>query len=144
MQLSLAAAVAFFLTAAPLCSTEPTTDNNPGVLAARAPEGFRLEVRQESVDLDISDFDVEDVEVDNLDARATVHCSNQGKINRVKPEYKGKCDPANSVGFGSAHNCKDGRSGKSYLCVQSDKATCYVSPTDGEQEYHCQRPPRRS
>lgn len=135
MQLSLAAAVAVFLTAAPLCSTEPTTDNNPGVLAARAPEGFRLEVRQESVDLDLSDFDIEDVQVDNLDARATVHCSNQGKINRVKPEYKGKCDPANSVGFGSAHNCKDSRSGKSYLCVQSDKATCYVSPTDEEQEY---------
>lgn len=132
--MQLAAAVAFFLTAAPLCRTEPTTGNSPGASAARVPEGFQLEVRRESVDLDLSDFDIEDVEVDYLEARQTVHCSNQGSIRRVKPEYQGKCNPANSVGRGSANNCHGSRGGRSYLCVQSNQATCYVSSTSQAQK----------
>ena len=55
--------------------------------------------------------------------RATIHCANCAKIKRVKAEYKGACNPANSKGTKGAHNCP----GKSYLCVQGGVATCYKS-----------------
>jgi hypothetical protein len=50
-----------------------------------------------------------------------IACGNQGQIGRNK--YDPNCLPANSKGWKSAHNCK----GKSYLCVLSGQATCYVS-----------------
>lgn len=82
--------------------------------------------------LDLSEIDIRDVTLTDRDAdlteRGTVHCANQGQIKRVKPLYQGKCMPAQSKGWRSAHNCP----GKSYLCVQSDKATCYVSQVSRE------------
>lgn len=56
----------------------------------------------------------------SLTVRRTTYCRNDGKISRDK--YDPDCLPSNSKGFKSAHNCK----GKSYLCVLSGKAHCYV------------------
>jgi hypothetical protein len=53
--------------------------------------------------------------------RKMTACNNAGLIGR--PKYDPMCLPANSKGKISAHNCK----GKSYLCVLSGVATCYVS-----------------
>ena len=59
-----------------------------------------------------------------LEARDTQHCSNKGKLKR--PKYHPDCLPSDSRGFRSAHNCKRS-GGKTYLCVQRNVATCYVS-----------------
>lgn len=58
-----------------------------------------------------------------LTQKRTTACGNQGQISRNK--FDPKCLPANSKGWKSAHNCP----GKSYLCVLSGQATCYVSAT---------------
>lgn len=50
---------------------------------------------------------------------ARISCENRGKIKKAKPKFKG-CDPANSKGFTSSHNCQ----GKSYLCVLHNVGTC--------------------
>jgi hypothetical protein len=101
-------------------------------LALPQTNSFNDIVAREEDGLDLSNVDIIDVAYDAADfdtaeltARATQHCSNDGNIKRVKPEYKGKCAPTNSKGFASAHNCKN-KSGRSYLCVQNKKATCYV------------------
>lgn len=57
-----------------------------------------------------------------LTTKRTTSCGNQGKISRNK--FDPKCLPSKSKGFKSAHNCQ----GKSYLCVLSGQANCYVSP----------------
>ncbi|KAK4693725.1 hypothetical protein P7C71_g3721, partial [Lecanoromycetidae sp. Uapishka_2] len=54
-------------------------------------------------------------------APIAVSCGNCGKIKTAKARFNGNCDPANSKGYMSSHNCP----GKSYLCVLSGKATCY-------------------
>lgn len=61
-----------------------------------------------------------------LEERAQTHCSNKAFIGKDKDKYKGKCQKSKSKGWASGHNCKD-KGGKSYLCVQNNKATCYVS-----------------
>ena len=53
--------------------------------------------------------------------RKMTACNNAGLIGR--PKYDPLCLPENSKGKVSAHNCP----GKSYLCVLSGVATCYVS-----------------
>lgn len=90
-----------------------------------------LNARQPDFEASLSD--IRDVELTGRDVEllverakggtGTIRCANQGQIKRVKPLYQGKCQPSQSKGWRSAHNCP----GKSYLCVQSDKATCYVS-----------------
>lgn len=55
-----------------------------------------------------------------LTVKRTTACGNKGQISRNK--YDPKCLPSNSKGWKSAHNCQ----GKSYLCVLSGQATCYV------------------
>ena len=59
-----------------------------------------------------------------LDSRAQRTCKNQGQIGRNK--YDPNCLPANSKGYKSSHNCAS-KGHKSYLCVENDVATCYVS-----------------
>ncbi|KAE8165481.1 hypothetical protein BDV40DRAFT_258192 [Aspergillus tamarii] len=74
---------------------------------------------------DDEDSNVQDkADADAINPLAPSHCSNCAKIKKAKPKYKGKCDPKNSLGWKSSHNCK----GTSYLCVQSGKATCYGRP----------------
>jgi hypothetical protein len=77
-------------------------------------------------DDDDDGIDVADVELDTpeLVARATRHCANQGRIKRNKAKYKGRCQRKDSLGYKSSHNCAS-RGGRSYLCVQGQKATCY-------------------
>ncbi|KAI0595157.1 hypothetical protein F4775DRAFT_383311 [Biscogniauxia sp. FL1348] len=120
MHLSLAAVFTLLLTATPLAYAQ----NADNAIAAH-PRNFQVEARD---GIDLSNIDILDEDISELDVRAkpkgTNHCSNIAKIKRVKPEYKGNCNPANSRGFRSAHNCKND-SGKSYLCVQDNKATCY-------------------
>jgi hypothetical protein len=68
--------------------------------------------------------DFEDLNANNatmLVPRKMTACNNAGLIGR--PKYDPMCLPANSKGKISAHNCP----GKSYLCVLSGVATCYVS-----------------
>ncbi|KAI1100688.1 hypothetical protein F4804DRAFT_318371 [Jackrogersella minutella] len=123
MQLSLATAIALFLITTPLTYTLTIDNSN---LAPQLSRDSQVEVRD---DIDFSSVDVEDVDIterDFLHSDATIHCANEGKIKRVKPGYKGRCNPANSRGFRSAHNCKTEEKGKSYLCVQGKKATCYT------------------
>ncbi len=73
---------------------------------------------------DEADDDVDGTEPDisSLQPRATRHCSNTGKLTKAV----GKCNPSNSKGFKSAHNCKN-RGGKRYYCVQGGKGTCYTN-----------------
>jgi hypothetical protein len=74
--------------------------------------------------LPTADIDFEDLTAHNasmLVPRKMTACNNAGLIGR--PKYDPICLPANSKGKISAHNCK----GKSYLCVLSGVATCYVS-----------------
>ena len=92
--------------------------NTQAVDADLLADGDTLEVR--TIDLDA----VGDEEFADLVKRAS--CSNDGKITRVKPEYRGGCALVNSIGFQSSHNCA-GRGGRSYLCVQSRVAQCYTS-----------------
>lgn len=128
MKFSLPTLVALFCAATSLAATL----NNPieGDLTARNPED--VDVPTTDITTDTEELDVEDVELDdesdfeNLLARDTIKCSNDGYIKRVKKEYHGKCNPKNSKRTKSAHNCKN-LGGKSYLCVQKKKATCYVS-----------------
>ncbi|KAK1635254.1 hypothetical protein BDP81DRAFT_472783 [Colletotrichum phormii] len=122
MKFSLPTVIAIFCTTTALALPQI---NNVGDLVERDGEGIdlsQIEIDDVEVDYDPTDFD-------GLEARAgnTIHCSNNGKIKRVKKEYKGKCHPKNSIGRQAAHNCERPRSGKSYLCVQSNKATCYLS-----------------
>lgn len=122
MKFSLPAAVVFFCATTTLAF--PQT-NNFNDIVARNDDGLDLsEVDITNVDIDSVGFDANDF--DSLVTRATKHCANQGKIKRVKKEYKGKCHPDNSRGFDSAHNCIGKVKGKSYLCVQDKKATCYT------------------
>jgi len=118
MRFSLPAAVVLFCATTAIAFPQPASN---GVIT-RDDDGS-LDLSE--VDIDEVEFNADDFDIGGLAARATEHCNNQGRIKRVKPEYKGKCAPANSIGFQSAHNCKS-RSGKSYLCVQSNKATCYT------------------
>ncbi|RYP01980.1 hypothetical protein DL764_006013 [Monosporascus ibericus] len=124
MKFPLPTAVALFCAATSLAIPQANRFDNG--LAARDTEG-----------LDLSGINIEDIEIDYdpadfdtiLTSRATIRCSNDGLIKRVKKEYNGKCHPSNSKGKLSAHNCKN-KQGKSYLCVQSGKATCYVLSTE--------------
>ncbi|CAH0044876.1 unnamed protein product, partial [Clonostachys solani] len=75
-------------------------------------------------DIEVVDIEYNADDFDELVTRGTIRCSNQGRIKRFKKEYDGKCSPSNSRGFLSAHNCKN-KDGKSYLCVQNRRATCY-------------------
>lgn len=101
-----------------------TTDDTSYVEARNADEDFTIT----TVSLDDDEnSDVHDkTDADVLNPLAVQHCSNCAKIKKKKPKYGGKCDPANSLGWKSSNNCK----GKSYLCVQSGKATCYGRPLD--------------
>lgn len=117
MKFSLPTAVVLFCATSVIAFPQTNVIND---LAARDEEGLDLS------GVDIQDVDYNPNDFETLATRATIKCSNVSKIKRVKAEYKGKCDPANSKGFKSAHNCKT-KSGKSYLCVQNNKATCYVS-----------------
>ncbi|KAF7588268.1 hypothetical protein BBP40_005954 [Aspergillus hancockii] len=63
-------------------------------------------------------------DADALNPLAQNHCSNCAKIKKVKPRFNGKCNPKQSLGWKSSHNCK----GSSYLCVQNGQATCYGRP----------------
>jgi hypothetical protein len=74
-------------------------------------------------ELDVVDVDADDAGHPSLVPRAPTACGNKGLIKRVKKEYKGACNPKNSKGFRSSHNCP----GKTYLCVLRNKATCYKS-----------------
>ncbi|KAL8774638.1 MAG: hypothetical protein Q9203_004122, partial [Teloschistes exilis] len=56
----------------------------------------------------------------------TINCANCGKIKKAKDKFNGICDPANSKGYKSSHNCKNA-GGKSYLCVIGGEAKCYSS-----------------
>ncbi|KAI4256366.1 MAG: hypothetical protein LQ352_002131 [Teloschistes flavicans] len=47
-----------------------------------------------------------------------LNCKNCEKIKTAKEKFKGNCDPANSKGFKSSHNCE----GSSYLCVHDGVA----------------------
>lgn len=58
--------------------------------------------------------------------RNTRHCSNNALIGRDLLKYQNKCQMSDSLGWRSAHNCKN-RGGSSYLCVQCQRAHCYVS-----------------
>lgn len=59
----------------------------------------------------------------------TIHCTNNGYINRDKPKYGSRCQRSDSMRRRmGAHNCVNA-GGRSYLCVQGGVATCYVSPT---------------
>ena len=49
-----------------------------------------------------------------------MNCKNCGKIKKAKAKFNG-CDPKDSVGYKSSHNCK----GSSYLCVHDGVAQCY-------------------
>jgi hypothetical protein len=49
-------------------------------------------------------------------------CKNCAKIKTAKAKFNGNCNPANSKGWKSSHNCP----GKSYLCVENGVATCYT------------------
>ncbi|KAL0929740.1 uncharacterized protein CTRU02_215383 [Colletotrichum truncatum] len=127
MKFSLPAALAIFYATTALAFPQNIADDT---ILARDDEG-----------IDISHLDIEEIELaydpndfENLAARATIKCSNQGKIKRVKKEYAGKCHPNNSIGTLSAHNCKN-RQGKSYLCVQSQKATCYTIPAAQKKNF---------
>ncbi|KAL8636155.1 MAG: hypothetical protein Q9228_006419, partial [Teloschistes exilis] len=51
----------------------------------------------------------------------TINCANCGKIKKAKDKFNGICDPANSKGYKSSHNCKNA-GGKSYLCVIGGEA----------------------
>ncbi|KZT55197.1 hypothetical protein CALCODRAFT_484950 [Calocera cornea HHB12733] len=49
-------------------------------------------------------------------------CGNQGLLKKPKPPRLGPgCDPSQSKGFKSSHNCQ----GSNYLCVINGVATCY-------------------
>ncbi|KAB8259528.1 hypothetical protein BDV32DRAFT_150412 [Aspergillus pseudonomiae] len=77
------------------------------------------------LDDDDDDSDIQDkTDADAINPLAPSHCLNCAKIKKAKPKYKGKCDPKNSLGWKSSHNCKR----TSYLCVQSGKTTCYGRP----------------
>jgi hypothetical protein len=65
--------------------------------------------------------DVDDDDQPSLVPRAPTACGNKGLIKRVKKSYKGACNPKNSKGIRSSHNCP----GKSYLCVLRGVATCH-------------------
>ncbi|CAH0004406.1 unnamed protein product [Clonostachys byssicola] len=97
------------------------------VLAQR--RHYNYEVRDYLYEREPEYLDIEDVEIRAADLyrrAGTIKCTNQGNIKRVKPLYKGKCHPQNSVGYMGAHKCKTKHiGGHSYLCVQNDVATCY-------------------
>ena len=57
--------------------------------------------------------------------RDTKHCANNELIGSDKAKYGKKCQKSDSKGYKSAHNCKN-RGGSSYLCVQCQKAHCYI------------------
>jgi hypothetical protein len=117
MKFSLSTAVVLFCASSALAFPHTNVTNG---IASNDEDGLNLS------GIDIQDVDYDPSDFESLETRATIKCSNVAKIKRVKAEYKGKCDPANSKGFKSAHNCQN-KSGKSYLCVQNNKATCYVS-----------------
>lgn len=112
MRFSLPSAVILFCATTALAFPQPSSND----IAARDAE---VEITDVVIDYDSADYA-------ELVARGTKGCSNDGLIKRVKKEYGGKCNPINSRGWKSAHNCKTAGGG-SYLCVQSKKATCYVS-----------------
>ncbi|KZT64348.1 hypothetical protein DAEQUDRAFT_732728 [Daedalea quercina L-15889] len=60
--------------------------------------------------------------VDDLVSRAPqTKCQNQGvKLTKVV----GDCDPAQSRGFTSSHNCATKKSGSAYYCVLNGDGTC--------------------
>lgn len=58
--------------------------------------------------------------------RNTKHCSNNALIGTDKEKYGTLCQRSDSLGYRSAHNCKN-LGGSSYLCVQCGVAHCYVS-----------------
>ncbi|KAK0454391.1 hypothetical protein EV421DRAFT_1756659 [Armillaria borealis] len=56
--------------------------------------------------------------------RGTNHCSNGAKIDKDETRWASDgCDPSDSKGLKSAHNCKNA-GGKYYLCKQGDTWTC--------------------
>jgi hypothetical protein len=108
-----------------------------GPVAVDAPLDKRSAIAQDNSGDDEGDngvdgADVVDVELatPELVARATRHCANNGRIKRNKSKYKGKCQKKDSIGYFSSHNCAN-RGGKSYLCVQGQKATCYSTNLRG-------------
>ncbi|VUC29452.1 unnamed protein product [Clonostachys rosea] len=96
------------------------------VLAQR--RHYNYEVRDYLYEREPEYLDIQDVEIRAAELyKRTIKCNNQGNIKRVKPLYKGKCHPQNSVGYMGAHKCKTKHiGGHSYLCVQNDVATCYM------------------
>ncbi|KAF9553798.1 hypothetical protein CPC08DRAFT_713453 [Agrocybe pediades] len=67
--------------------------------------------------------------VDVQKRSGTIHCANRGKLKYVK----GLCNPRNSRGWLSAHNCER-KGGTAYLCVQNNVGTCF-SLRHGHQAY---------
>ncbi|KAL8628979.1 hypothetical protein Q9189_005320 [Teloschistes chrysophthalmus] len=57
-----------------------------------------------------------------------LNCKNCAKIKTAKDKFNGNCDPANSKGFKSSHNCE----GSSYLCVHDGVAQCYRAVSGGK------------
>ncbi|PBK87046.1 hypothetical protein ARMGADRAFT_1086168 [Armillaria gallica] len=56
--------------------------------------------------------------------RGTNYCSNGAKIDKDENTWASDgCDPSDSKGLKSAHNCKNS-GGKYYLCKQGDTWTC--------------------
>ncbi|KAF2826197.1 hypothetical protein CC86DRAFT_406490 [Ophiobolus disseminans] len=116
MRFSLPAAIVLFCATTALALPQSNTDNE--IASLDGDDGLDLS------NIDIVDIEYNPEDFEELATRATKHCSNIAPIKRVKKEYKGKCDPKNSKGWASGHNCKN-KSGKSYLCVQGGKATCH-------------------
>ena len=98
MKFSLPAAVVFFCATTILAFSQPNPSND---IVARDDDGLDFSnVDITDVEINEADFDADDFA--SLEARATLHCANSGKIKRVKKEYGGKCHPDNSKGFRSA------------------------------------------
>ena len=94
-------------------------------LRAADPEALAAELAADELVLDeIVDVDMNEALAERDSLAGPTPCGNKGKIKRVKKEYKGACNPKDSKGFRSSHNCKNA-GGKSYLCVINNKATCY-------------------
>jgi hypothetical protein len=95
MKFSLPAAVVLFCATTALALPRA---NNINDIIARGDDGLDLS-EVEITDVEVSSVNFDAADFGSLEARDTKFCTNQGRIKRVKKEYKGKCHPNNSRGY---------------------------------------------